>query len=193
MPATISPKKERRQNGVYWVVSLGKKCTGTSRQRHYFATRKDAISFVKMAEESRHRLGCEAFILPITLRVEALACTQRLKPLNTTLTQAVEFFIRNVPRAESAKSIEELKEEFIKSRKAMNCRPRTIVPAAPASTSPRAVRRSIAAISTRRSRSSSMLYSSSPTRRMRSSHSARRSRNAAMSTERWPRTGQPFG
>jgi integrase len=43
------------------------------------------------------------------------------------LTQAVEFFVQNMPRAESAKSIEQLKEEFLKSRKAMNCRPRTIV------------------------------------------------------------------
>ena len=61
------------------------------------------------------------------LRAEAMACSQRLKPLNATLTQAIEFFIRNAPRAESAKSIEELKGEFLKSRKAMNCRPRTIV------------------------------------------------------------------
>jgi integrase len=61
------------------------------------------------------------------LRAEALACSRRLKPLNATLTQAVEFFVQNMPRAESAKSIEQLKEEFLKSRKAMNCRPRTIV------------------------------------------------------------------
>ncbi len=66
-------------------------------------------------------------MLPMSLRAEAMACSQRLKALNATLTQAVEFFIRNAPRAESAKSIQELKEEFLKSRKAMNCRPRTIV------------------------------------------------------------------
>jgi integrase len=63
----------------------------------------------------------------MSLRAEAMACSQRLKPLNATLTQAVEFFITNAPRDETAKSIEELKEEFLKSRKAMNCRPRTIV------------------------------------------------------------------
>jgi integrase len=63
----------------------------------------------------------------MSLRAEAMACSQRLKSLNATLTQAVEFFMRNAPRAESAKSIEELKEEFLKSRRAMNCRPRTIV------------------------------------------------------------------
>lgn len=127
MPQRITPRKERRSNGVYWVVSLGRKYTGGCRQRRYFGSRKEAKAFVAQAEQSRHLLGCEAFILPMGLRAEALACSQRLKPLNATLTQAVEFFIRNVPRPESAKSIEELKEEFLKSRKAMNCRPRTVM------------------------------------------------------------------
>ena len=127
MPLRIKPKKERRSNGVYWVVSLGRKYTGGCRQRRYFGSRKEAKAFVAQSEEARHRLGCEAFVLPMSLRAETMACSQRLKPLNATLTQAVEFFIRNVPRADSAKSIEELKEEFLKSRKAMNCRPRTIV------------------------------------------------------------------
>ncbi len=41
-----------------------------------------------------------------------MACSQRLELLNATLTQAVEFFIRNAPRAESAKSMDELKAEI---------------------------------------------------------------------------------
>ncbi|MGA3283409.1 MAG: tyrosine-type recombinase/integrase [Verrucomicrobiota bacterium] len=126
MPLRIKPRKERRSNGVYWVVSLGQKYTGGCRRRRYFGSRKEAKQFLVQSEEARHRLGCEAFVLPMALRAEAVACSQRLKPLNATLTQAAEFFIRNAPRAESAKSIEELKEEFLKSRKAMNCRPRTI-------------------------------------------------------------------
>jgi hypothetical protein len=127
MPPRIKPTRQRRSNGVYWVVSLGRKYTGGCRQRRYFANRKEAKAFVAQSEQSRHRLGYEAFMLPTGLRVEALACSQRLTPLNATLTQAVDFFIRNRPRPESAHSIEELKEEFLKSRKAMNCRPRTIV------------------------------------------------------------------
>jgi len=106
---------------------LGKKHTGTIRQRRYFTSRQEAKKFVTQSEEARYKLGCEAFVLPLNLRAEALACSQRLKPLNSTLTQAVEFFIQNKPRPEAAKSLEELKVEFLKSRKAMNCRPRTIV------------------------------------------------------------------
>ena len=127
MPLRIKPKKSAGRTGVYWVVSLGRKYTGGCRQRRYFSSRKEAKAFVAQSEDARHRLGCEAFVLPMSLRAEAMTCSQRLKPLNATLMQAVEFFICNVPRAGSAKSIEELKEEFLKSRKAMNCRPRTIV------------------------------------------------------------------
>ncbi len=127
MPQRISPRKERRRNCVYWVVSLGRKFTGGPRQRRYFNTRKEATAFLTQTEEARHRLGCEAFLLPLSLRAEALACSQRLLALNTTLTEAVDFFLRNVPRPESAKSIEELKDDFLQSRKAMNCRLRTLV------------------------------------------------------------------
>lgn len=127
MPLRILPIKERRSNGVYWVVSLGRKYTGGCRRRRYFGSRKEAKAFVAQSEEARYRLGCEAFVLPMSLRAEAMACSQRLKPFNASLTQAVEFFISNAPRAETAKAIAELKEEFLKSRKAMNCRPRTMV------------------------------------------------------------------
>jgi site-specific recombinase XerD len=127
MSAQIVTKKQQRSNGTYWVVSVGKKFTCTARRRRYFRSRKDAKAFIIGAKEAYHKLGCEAFVLPLALRAEALACWQRLKPLNITLTQAVEFFIRNRPRLEAAKPLEALKEEFLKSRKTMNCRPRTLV------------------------------------------------------------------
>lgn len=106
---------------------MGRKFTGTSRQRRYFRTLKDARGFVVEADEARHKLGCEAFVLPLTLRAEALVNNRKLEPLNATLTQAVEFFIRNTPSSAAPKLMQELKDDFIKSRRAMNCRPRTIV------------------------------------------------------------------
>ena len=127
MTLQIQPKKERRADGEYWVVSLGRKFTGGVRHRRYFGNRKDAKTFIAQSEQSRQQLGREAFALPLSLRVEAAACSQRLKPLNVTLTHAVEFFVRNVARSEAAKSLTELQAEFLKSRKMMNCRPRTLV------------------------------------------------------------------
>jgi site-specific recombinase XerD len=127
MSQGISPRKTRRPNGTYWVVSLGRKYTGGLRQRRYFRSRKEASKFVTQSEEARHKLGHEAFVLPMTLRAETLVCSQRLKQFKVTLTQAVEFFIQNRPRPEAAKPLKDLKDDFLKSRLAMNCRPRTLV------------------------------------------------------------------
>jgi integrase len=65
--------------------------------------------------------------LPLNLRAEAFACWQRLKPLNITLTAAVDYFLQIRPQPELVKLLSDLKDEFLKSRKAMNCRPRTII------------------------------------------------------------------
>jgi hypothetical protein len=46
------------------------------------------------------------------LQPEALACWQRLKSLDTILTQAVNYFIENLPMAEPAANIDALKSEF---------------------------------------------------------------------------------
>jgi len=127
MSLQLVAKKQSHRKSNYWVVSLGRKYTGTTRQRRYFRSRKEAKEFATQSEAARQKLGREAFVLPLHLRAEAFACQQRLKPLNTTLTEAVEFFIKNKPRPGVTKSLAELKEEFLKSRKAMNCRPRTLV------------------------------------------------------------------
>jgi len=64
------------QQGDYSVVSPGKKYTGTSRQRRYFHSRREAYDFLARAEDARIRLGREAFVLPLNLRAEAFACWQ---------------------------------------------------------------------------------------------------------------------
>ena len=106
---------------------MGRKFTGTSRQRRYFRSLREAREFAVQAREARHKLGHEAFVLPLNLRAEALACHRKLKPFNATLTQAVEFFIGNADSPAVSKLVRELKDEFIKSRKSMNCRPRTVI------------------------------------------------------------------
>ena len=127
MSHQITPKKLISQHGTYWVVSLGRKYTGRVRQRRYFRSRKEAKEFAKQSEEARHKFGLEAFAIPMTLRIEALTCWQRLQPSNSTLAEAVDFFLKNRPRPDAGKPLEELQHEFLKSRKAINCRQRTLV------------------------------------------------------------------
>lgn len=122
------PKKECRSNKNYWVVSLGKKMTGSKRQRRYFNSRKEARAFIEAAEVSRKKLGEEAFILPMALRIESFLCWKRLQPLNKTLTEAVDFFLEyGLPQSQESVDIARLTHEFLESRKKMNCRPRTLI------------------------------------------------------------------
>ena len=57
-PIMLVPKKECRSNKNYWVVSLGKKMTGSKRQRRYFNSRKEARAFIEAAEVSRKKMNC---------------------------------------------------------------------------------------------------------------------------------------
>lgn len=127
MPASsLKPRKENQRGKVSWVVSLGKKFTGTKRQKKYFCTRKAASKFIEQAEMAREKLGEEAFVLPLELRAEAVACSKLLKPHGASLTDAVSFFLNRQSMPGPRKTVEQVKEEFIKSRLTMNCRPRTI-------------------------------------------------------------------
>ena len=127
MPSISKPRKERQRHRYYWVVSLGKRLTHERRRKHYFRSRKDAAEFVRQTESSRQELGRESVIIPLELRAEALACDRRLRPHAATITQAVNFFLRHIELKAKSKTFEEIREEFIRSRRAMNCRIRTLV------------------------------------------------------------------
>jgi integrase len=124
--SSIKPRKERQRGKVSWVVSLGKKFTGTKRQKKYFRTQKAASKFIEQSEKAREKLGEEAFVLPLEFRAEAVACLKLLKPYGVSLTDAVSFFLNKRRTPGAQKTVEQVKQEFIKSRLAMNCRPRTI-------------------------------------------------------------------
>lgn len=124
--ARLKVAKQSCSGNLYWVVSLGKKYTGDRRQRRYFTSRKEASDYLTQAERAREQFGREAFLLPLGLRAEALSCARRLAPFNATLTQAVEYYLFNLPKMQPVKSVAELCEEFLKSRRAMNCRLRTM-------------------------------------------------------------------
>ncbi len=127
MPTSLAPRKQKCGGVVYWVVSLGKRYTGGIRHRKYFRSRAEASRFIRNAEQARIQMGREAFTIPLGLRAEALACQQQLTPLRTSLSQAVEFFVRNGPRPNGGITFNDLHDDFIRSRKALNCRERTIV------------------------------------------------------------------
>ena len=127
MASIPKPRKEHQRGRYYWVVSIGKRYTNDCRKKRYFRSRHDALEFVKQTEKSYRELGRESVLIPLELRAEALACDRRVREHAATLTQAVNFFLRHLEVKNKCKTLTEVCDEFIRSRRAMNCRARTIV------------------------------------------------------------------
>lgn len=120
--AADSPRKV-----AYWRVTLGKRVTGTRKQRRFFKTYREATEFIEGALAAQKVQGHEAFSIPQKLRVEAMQCEKLLSPLGASLTQAVEYFLKHAAPPGGSKVFAQLCEEFMSSRRAMSCKPRTLV------------------------------------------------------------------
>lgn len=115
------------QKVASWRVTLGKKVTGSRKLRRFFSTYKEAKDFIEASYEAKVVQGHEAFSILPKLRVEALECAKRLEPHGVSLTAAVDYYLRNaIPKA-GVHTFEEVTAEFLVSRRAMNCKPKTMV------------------------------------------------------------------
>ena len=82
----------------YWRVNVGKKVTGTTKQRRFFETEQAAKEFIDGLQHTVQRKGKAAFSIDDGLAHEALALIKELKPFNVGLTHAVRFFIKHAPK-----------------------------------------------------------------------------------------------
>jgi len=102
-PATLRPTKVDALKRVikkgdstlprWWLVSVGRRFTGTRKIRRFFPTEQKAKQFIAdviVAAEERGRL---AFSTPQGLAVEALELEKELAPHKATLTDAVKFYL----------------------------------------------------------------------------------------------------
>lgn len=110
----------------YWRVTLGKKHTGSKKQRRFFKTNEAAVAFIQTAAQAKIAQGQEAFSIPQRLRVEAMECSLRLKPVGVSLTQAVDYFLKHAVPKGGRRNFNTVAQEFQAARKAMNCRPSTL-------------------------------------------------------------------
>jgi len=82
----------------YWRVNVGKKITGTRKQRKFFDTEREANEFIESLQGTVRRKGTSAFVIEDRLAQEALALAKQLEPYNARLTDAVNFFIKHAPK-----------------------------------------------------------------------------------------------
>ncbi len=120
-------------NGVetFWRVRLGKKFTGGEVIKKVFASYQAAKEWVETQHAPKELHGTSYFDLTPTQIEEARNAFGRLEKLDATpkptLTEALNYFFKHALPTGGTRTFEELAEEFLTSRKAMNCKHKTMV------------------------------------------------------------------
>ena len=111
----VIPKGDSRKPR-WWRVNLGKKLTGTRKQRRFFDTEAEANEFIRQTEDATRERGKSAFDIPQALAVEAIALSKQLQKHGVGLTDAVNFFLKNAP-IKGKKTVNELLPEYLLTKK----------------------------------------------------------------------------
>jgi len=120
----------------YWRVRLGKRFTGGPIVLKDFSKLEEARQWIfgdaqkQKANpgsiiELKQSSGAVAFSLTSAQISEASACFRRLESL-ASLTEAVSYFLKHVNPAGGKRTVEQVTQEFLKSRMAMGVRARTL-------------------------------------------------------------------
>jgi len=103
--------------GFSYMVDVPVKITGTIRQRKKFTSELDAeLHAVTVYQGSRNQ-GADFFALSDNQRREAVAVLPRLEAAGLSLTEAVNFAIEHLRPAGGRKSMAEVAEEVVESKK----------------------------------------------------------------------------
>jgi hypothetical protein len=135
LPAGVGLIKTENGSGdEYWRVRLGKRFTGGSVRKRDFRTLADARAWIfgdqgsekGSQTEIKKNLGAAAFTFSHKQLAEAQDAMRRLEGLGT-LTQAVDYYLKHAKPAGGVKPWKEIAGEFLTTRRAMGCKPKTLV------------------------------------------------------------------
>ena len=105
----------------WWRVTVGKRFTGTKKERRFFATERAANEFINQTLEARQRKGHVAFSIPNALAVEAVELARKLEPHDASLTDAVSFFLRHRGNGQR-RTFNDLLPEYLRTKAAAEYR-----------------------------------------------------------------------
>ena len=120
-------------NGVaeFWRVRLGKKFTGGEIIKKTFGTYQAAKEWVEGQNAPKEKHGASYYDMSPAQIAEARNAFERLAKLDSTpiptLTEALNYYVKHAMPSGGTRTFEELSDEFMVSRKAMNCKPKTLV------------------------------------------------------------------
>jgi len=99
-----------------WCIE-GHRVEGGKRKRLFFKTQDEANRELSKLKARLDSEGRAALSMPDELRVEAVKCAARLKPLNRTITQAVEHYIAYLERTARSCTVVELVEAMLAAKR----------------------------------------------------------------------------
>lgn len=137
LPSGVGINKSVSGRGrEFWRVRLGKRFTGGPIIKRDFSSLSEARDWIfgeaqksKSATgsvmELKQSAGASAFVLSPAQLSEASACFRRLDGL-ASLNDAVSYFLKNANPAGGKRTVQQVAQEFLKSRAAMGVRARTL-------------------------------------------------------------------
>jgi integrase len=86
-------------------------------QRYFFKSKVEAETKTAELRVSRRNEGIAGISIPEKLRVEALDCQARLVTVGASLSDAVDFFLKNVKPVSGTKTCKEVAEELLQRKR----------------------------------------------------------------------------
>src|SRR5438093_2464666 len=108
-----------------WIVNLGQ-LNGGPRERYFYKTKEQADTFSEQARLQKQNQGLSAFTLAKEIRVDAIKASGILKPHEVSLTEAANYYIKQVIAFRNAPPVKEIVEKMLQEAESNGRRERTI-------------------------------------------------------------------
>lgn len=111
----------RRENSLdhYYCITIPK--LGGGRTRRFFPAtpegKGEAKVYLQIARTQQQNHGLAGLSMPEELRMEAAKCQRLLEPVNASLTEAVQFFLKHAKPVGGTKSLSDAISELLDSKR----------------------------------------------------------------------------
>jgi integrase len=113
LKATIK-RPGKKQKEVWWKVTVPEH--GGGRKRRFFKEESDADTFIEQQSIQLANFGTASLSISDKLRVEAVACAERLKAQGATLSQATDFYLDHLAASINSVSVADAVAAVLKSK-----------------------------------------------------------------------------
>jgi integrase len=103
----------------YYCVVVPKLGGGRTRRFFKFSPegKREAETFLQISKTRKENEGTAALSIPERLRIEAVECQRLLEPVGTTLTDAVQFFLKHAKPVGGTKNLSDGIKELLESKR----------------------------------------------------------------------------